>query len=103
LPRHKKNSKTKRRRKTYSLGFADEVGDGGGGFREDGRGVNTVEGDIGGDVEARHFSSLRLLSLLLLTMMSEYSYRTDSVFFLLIRPRIYENIFFLTLSKMPFS
>lgn len=56
---------------TYGFGFADYAGDGGGGFGEDGRGVDAFEGHVGAEVEARHFffSSVScLLSLLFLTI-----------------------------------
>lgn len=51
-----------RENKTYGFWFSNEFGDGGSGFREDGRGVDAVEGDVGGDVEARHRFALRSLS-----------------------------------------
>jgi len=54
-----------RERETYGFGFTDESSDGGGGFGEDGRGVDTFEVDVGGEVEARHrFKSLTRLQLL---------------------------------------
>lgn len=39
----------------YRLRFADELSDGRGGFRKNGRGVYAIEVDVGGEIQARHF------------------------------------------------
>lgn len=36
-----------RERESYSLGFADDCGDGGGGFGEDGGGVHSFQANVG--------------------------------------------------------
>lgn len=41
-------------KETYGLRFSDDGCDGGGGFGEDGRGVDAVKVDVCGEVEARH-------------------------------------------------
>ena len=38
----------------YVLRLADDFSDGGGSFGEDGRGIDAVEANVGGDVKARH-------------------------------------------------
>jgi len=50
---------------THALWLADELGDSLGGLGEDGGGVDSLEVDVGGDIEARHllFFSLTPLSL----------------------------------------
>lgn len=53
-----------RERETYGFGFADESSNGGGGFGEDGRGVDTFEVDVGGEVEARHRFDISLFKSL---------------------------------------
>jgi len=46
-------------RKAYGLRLADDVGDGRGGFAEDGRGVHPLQVDVRRHVQARHPRRLR--------------------------------------------
>lgn len=50
----KKTEERYSEKETYGLRFSDDGCDGGGGFGEDGRGVDAVKVDVGGEIEARH-------------------------------------------------
>lgn len=48
----------------YSFRFANDLGNGRGGLREDGRGVYAVQAHVSGQVQARHLRSITLCSAL---------------------------------------
>lgn len=50
----KQKTKKRRDRNTDGLGFADELGNGGGDFRENGGSVSGLEAHVSGDVQTRH-------------------------------------------------
>lgn len=68
-----------------SFGFADDLGDGGRSFGEDGRGVDAVEADFGRDVQTRHcFVELQNPIIMILTsnvlLYSMYVIARDKMF-----------------------